>query len=65
MQKFIHVKAESEVLSVNEIVAEKNAVKFLTGIRKSFEYLKHKYRESYPRASLLVKTCVHNPELFS
>lgn len=61
MEKFIHVKAESEVLSVNQLIEEKKAVKFLTGIRNSFEYLKLKYKKTGDK--LVVKTCVHNPEL--
>ena len=65
MEKFIHIKAESEILSVNELCSEKNAVKRLTGIRKSFEYLSSKFKSAYPDAKIVVKTCVHNPEFNS
>lgn len=62
MEKIIHIKAESDLISVNELCPEKNAVKRLSKIRDSFMYLSSKFRSSYPDAKLIVKTCVHNPE---
>ncbi len=62
MEKFIHVKAESQLLSVNQLIEEKKAVKFLTGIRNSFEYLKNKYGAEFRNDRLIVHTCVNNPE---
>lgn len=62
MEKFIHIKAESRLLSVNQLVEEKEAVKFLTGIRKNFGYLKSKFGAEYKDDSLIVNTCVNNPE---
>lgn len=58
---FIHIKATSEVLSVNQIVPEDKAVKILEQTRDSFVKLASKYRKSEDR--LVVHTCVHNPVL--
>lgn len=58
---FIHIKATSEVYSVNEIVPEKKAVKRLEQIRDHFVYLNNRNKNE---ATLTVKTCIHNPVLF-
>ena len=60
MVKFIHIKADSEVISVSQIVEESKCVKVLTTIRNTFEYLKKKYQLKDDK--LVVRTCVHNPE---
>ncbi len=65
MDKFIHIKAESEIYSINELCPEKKAEKRLKSILAGFIELKTKMKALYPSAHLKVQTCVHNPELFS
>lgn len=59
---FIHVKAESEILSVNAIFPEKKVEKILTEIRDNFCKLDARTKGDN---WLKVSTCVHNPTLFS
>lgn len=63
--KIIHIKAESEFVSSNELIPENKAVKRLEQIKKAFRYMKLRNGQRFPDAKLVVKTCVHNPELFS
>jgi hypothetical protein len=64
MEKFIHIKADSEIYSVNEICPEQKAVSRLVKIRNSFIAMQKKYGYQYPDAKLTVQTCVHNPTFF-
>lgn len=63
--KLIHITAESEIYSVNEIVEEPKAVNRLIRIRQMFMKINQQFGARFPDAKLIVKTCVHNPELFS
>lgn len=63
-ERIIHVKAESELYSVNALVPEKIAEKVLTDIRNNFSKLEQKMRDRFPNAHLKVQTCVHNPTMF-
>jgi hypothetical protein len=60
MEKLIHIKAESEIYSVFQLVSESKAVKVLTNIRENFIRLENRRRSG---CKLVVKICVHNPEL--
>lgn len=61
MSRFIHIKAVSDIFSVNEIVPEKKAVKRLEQIRDHFMYMNSRSKNDN---KLIVKTCVHNPTIF-
>ncbi len=61
MERFINIRAESKILSVNETVPEKKAVKRLQEIRDSFKYLNERRKAD---DTLKVQTCLANPELF-
>lgn len=65
MGKFIHIKAESQILTVNELCSEKKCVKRLEQIRDTFLSLNSRssYQRRFPNDTLVVKTCVNNPEL--
>jgi len=60
-ERFIHVKAVSECLYVSELVPEKKVVRRLEKIRDSFVYLSSR---RHTTDTLVVKTCVHNPQIF-
>lgn len=58
-ETFIHIKAESDIYSVSEIVAESKCLKRLIQIKKHFLWLNQ--RSVKFNSFLSVKTCVHNP----
>jgi len=60
MQKFIHIVATSEVLTVHELVPENKCVKRLQHIKKQWLQLTRHYKNTTDK--LVVKTCVNNPE---
>lgn len=60
-ERMIHIKAESEIYSVNEIVRESAVVKRLTIIRDIFKKINQRHDRIY---SLKVTTGVHNPTFF-
>ena len=62
-ERIIHVKAISEIYSVNQLVPERKVEKVLTEIRDNFVDLKSKKYSGF-EYRLVVKTCIHNPTLF-
>lgn len=60
---FIHIKAVSQVYSVNEIFPEEKIESRLAQILEHFEYLIMRHTQ-YRDDKLSVQTCVHNPKLF-
>lgn len=60
MQKFIHIVATSELLTIHELVPESKCVKRLERIKKQFSELTRHYKNTTDK--LVVKTCVNNPE---
>lgn len=63
-ERIIHVKAESEIYSVNALIPEKIVEKVLVGIRNNFCKLNEKMKGKFPNSVLKVQTCVHNPTFF-
>ena len=61
MPRYIHIVAISEIYSVFELVEESKCVERLKQIRDGFMIIKE--RPNRCDAKLVVKTCVHNPEL--
>jgi hypothetical protein len=61
-QTFIHIKATSQVLSINAIVPENKACSVLEDLRNNFMRMKDKFNLFDDK--LIVKTCVHNPTIF-
>jgi len=57
---FIHVKAESRLMSVNAIVPESKCIRILEDIRDNFSKANARWGNN---DLLSVKTCVHNPTL--
>jgi hypothetical protein len=60
-EKFIHIKADSDIYCVNELVAEKKSLKRLRQIRENFVKLNLRHGNV---AELSVKTCINNPTMF-
>jgi hypothetical protein len=63
-ERIIHIKAESEIYSVNALIPEKIVEKVLTEIRDNFSKYHFRLIKLYPSAYLKVQTCVHNPTMF-
>lgn len=63
--RLIHIHADSEILTVHEIVEEKKAVKRLEQIRDGFLELNERpeYYRRFPNAKLTVRTVLINPTL--
>lgn len=57
-ERLIHIKVESKVLSITELLPESKVVGRLIDIRDGW------LRRMREGDKLLVKTCVHNPTLF-
>ena len=62
IQRLVHIHAESEIFSVDEIVIESKSVSRLTEIRDGFSCIKYKYKGT-DDIILKVRTRVINPEL--
>lgn len=59
-ETFIHIKADSKLISINAIVPESKSISILEDLRDNFKKVNERYGN---KDSLTVKTCVHNPTL--
>lgn len=62
-ERLIHISAESELMSVYEVVPESRAEKRLIDIREGFIKMKNRSYK-YGHLKMKVTTGVHNPTLF-
>lgn len=62
VEPIIHIKAESDLYSVNGLFPQSKCVKMLEEIRDNFMKARGRHGS---RTGLKVQTCVHNPTLFA